>query len=411
MIESIFKRQYTRTLHKNAPLLKEREAYLWHLQASGRGTLYIRNNATTMLHVIRILQLNKLRCVDDAEIQAAARQWASEDTWQRSLRGRRTSADWFRCTAQRWLHFHNLVVIPKEPHYWFDPQLTDFRKAIETSGRKPVTCKSRLSQVRNFFKWIASRRFSVQDITVSDVDDYVDERLRANLSRQSLDSDYRALQMFFCYAEARCWCVRGFSQGLKSPFRRQRTSKSKGPTWREARRLISSCGETPFDLRAKAVLLLCSVYGLRNGEVTRLRLNDLDWNNEIMTVTRSKSGRIQQFPIQYEVGEAIIAYLRRARPLTSCRQLFVTTYPPYRPLRTLWPIIGRRMRQLKITSTSVGPHALRHACATELLRKGASLREIADFLGHQNLSSVGIYAKHDMRSLREVSKLSLAGVL
>ncbi|MGC2163807.1 MAG: site-specific integrase, partial [Silvibacterium sp.] len=401
MIESIFKRQYTKTLHKNAPFLKEREAYLGHLQTSGRRKQYLQKTATTMLHIIRVLQLTEWRYVDNTEIKNAALKWASEDTWQRNIRGRRTAADRFMHSARRWLRFQNILVMPKESEFWFDSQLAEFRKAIELNGRKPVTCESRLSQVRQFFKWAASKRTTVQAITISDIDDYVDERLRANLSPQSIGSDYYALRLFFSYAEAHGWCACGFSRGLKSPFRRKRTSEGKGPTWRETRRLISSCDrETPSDVRAKAVLLLCSVYGLRNGEVTRLRLNDLDWQNEIITVTRSKSGRVQQFPIQYEVGEAIIAYLRQARPETSCRQLFMTTYPPYRPLRTLWPIISRRMRKLKISSNNVGPHALRHACATELLRKGASLREIADFLGHQNLSSVGIYAKHDLRSLR-----------
>lgn len=411
MIDSIFKRQYTRTLHKRAPFLKEREAYLRHLQILGRRKPYLQKTATIMLHIIRVLELKELRIISRAEIERAATQWASEDTWQRSLRGRRTAADRFARAAQRWLRFQKILATSKASQFWFDSQLAEFRDSLELKGLKPVTCVSRLCQIRLFFNWLAVKRTSVDSITLSDIDDYVGERLKRNYSPRSLDSDYRTLRLFFGYAEERGWCVHGFSQGIKSPFRKKVTPESKGPSWRETRRLISSCDrDTPPGLRARAMLLLCSVYGFRNGEVTRLRLNDLDWQKETMTITRSKSGRVQQFPIQYEVGEAIIAYLRRSRPKTSCRHLFVTTYPPHRPLSTLWPVIGRRMRKLGIDSKHVGPHALRHACATELLRKGASLREIADFLGHQSLSSVGIYAKHDVRSLREVAKISLAGL-
>jgi integrase/recombinase XerD len=412
MIEGIFKRQSTRALHKNAPFLIERETYLGHLLASGRNKEYLQKTATSLLHIIRLLQLTELRYVDNAEIKSAALQWASEETWQRSLRGRRTSADSFMFSARRWLRFQNVLVMPQRPQFWFDAQLAEFRRTMELGGLRPVTCESRLSQIRQFLKWVTPRRTSLRAITISDIDDYVDDKLKAHFSPQSIDGDYRALQSFFRCAETCGWCARGFSLGLKSPFRRQHPSEPRGPTWREVRRLISSCDrDTPSDLRAKAMLLLCSVYGLRNGEVTRLCLNDFDWQNEIITVRRSKSGRVQQFPIQYEVGEAIIAYLKRGRPQSTCKNLFMTTYPPFRPLRTLWPIIGRRMRKLKIASKIVGPHALRHACATELLRKGASLKEIADFLGHQNLSSVGVYAKHDLRSLREVAKMSLTGVL
>lgn len=412
MIDSIFKRQYTRTLHKNAPFLNEREAYLEYLRASGRTKHQLQKIATIMLHIIRVLGLTELRPVDNLEIKSAALKWASEETWQRELRGRRTVADRFIHSAQKWLRFQHVLVMPERPQCWFDSQLAEFRRAIELDGQKPVTCESRLSQIRRFLQWVTARRKSIQTITSSDIDDYVDEQRKANFRPSSIDGTYRALQLFFRYAERRSWCACGFSSSLKSPFRRQRCSEPIGPTWREVKRLISSCDRpTPLDLRAKAVLLLCSVYGLRNGEVTQLRLNDLDWQNEIMTVRRSKSGRVQQFPIQYEVGEAIIDYLKEGRPHSPCRHLFMTTYPPYRPLRTLWPIIGRRMRKLNIVSKRVGPHVLRHACATELLRKGASLPEIADFLGHRNLYSVGIYAKHDLRSLREVANISLAGVL
>jgi len=76
----------------------------------------------------------------------------------------------------------------------------------------------------------------------------------------------------------------------------------------------------------------------------------------------------------------------------------------------LWQIVSRRMRQLGIESEHLGPHSLRHACATRLLSKGASLQEIADFLGHRNIKSIGIYARYDTRSLRKVAAFSLAGV-
>jgi site-specific recombinase XerD len=69
------------------------------------------------------------------------------------------------------------------------------------------------------------------------------------------------------------------------------------------------------------------------------------------------------------------------------------------------------MIKLGIKSAKMGAHALRHACATELLRKGSSLKDIADFLGHRGLGSVSVYAKQDPSSLRKVAEFSLAGVV
>jgi site-specific recombinase XerD len=67
----------------------------------------------------------------------------------------------------------------------------------------------------------------------------------------------------------------------------------------------------------------------------------------------------------------------------------------------MWQITSLRFR---------GPHALRHACATHLLREGASLKEIADFLGHRDSKSVGLYAKYDTRLLRQVAAFGLSGL-
>ena len=117
-------------------------------------------------------------------------------------------------------------------------------------------------------------------------------------------------------------------------------------------------------------------------------------------------------PIQYEVGAAIVKYLKGVRPACSCRHLFVTSYAPFRRIdpTALRPMLSRKLEALNIRSEHRGPHALRHACATQLLHRGFSLRDIADFLGHRGISSVGIYAKHDMRSLRQVAAFRMASV-
>src|ERR1017187_3213548 len=120
----------------------------------------------------------------------------------------------------------------------------------------------------------------------------------------------------------------------------------------------------------------------------------------------------QQFPLQGEAGDAIALYLQKIRPRCSCRNLFVTLNPPYRPVlgHSMASIIGLRMKKLGIAAKQFGPHILRHACATQLLRTGSSLKDIADFLGHRDLGSVSNYAKFDLNSLRKVAEFSLRGV-
>ena len=165
-------------------------------------------------------------------------------------------------------------------------------------------------------------------------------------------------------------------------------------------------------LRAKALLLLFTVYGLRSSEVINLRLEDFDWQSEVFTVRRAKHGGTQQYPIQYEVGEAILKYLQYARPRVNSRHVFLGERRPWGPLlhATVWRTTSRRMRALGIEIDRLGPHALRHACATRLLQKGSSHKEIADFLGHRDTKSVSIYAKFDTAGLRKVAAFGLTGL-
>jgi integrase len=161
------------------------------------------------------------------------------------------------------------------------------------------------------------------------------------------------------------------------------------------------------------MFLLFSIYGFRSAEVRGLAIEDIDWRRESIIVRRAKRGKTQQFPLQGEVGDAIALYLQKARPRCCCRNVFVTLHPPYRPVsgHSMSSIIGPRMKKLGIATEHFGPHMLRHACATQLLRTGSSLKDIADFLGHSDLRSVSSYVKCDPHSLKKVAEFGLRGVL
>jgi site-specific recombinase XerD len=108
----------------------------------------------------------------------------------------------------------------------------------------------------------------------------------------------------------------------------------------------------------------------------------------------------------------VVRYLRKVRPASQEREVFLTCRAPYRPLHsgTLWPVVARRLRALGVELPHYGPHCLRHACATRLLHQGLSLKEIGDHLGHTNPETTRIYAKVDLAKLREVGQINLRGL-
>ena len=204
----------------------------------------------------------------------------------------------------------------------------------------------------------------------------------------------------------------GIADVIESPRIYALEGLPKGPSWEDVQRLLAS-GDYPNDIRAHAILMLLAVYGLRRSEVALLQLSDLDWGGEQIMVSRPKQRRIQYYPLLYEVGEAILRYLKEVRPCCSKhRNLFLTLAAPIRPLSasSLSAIVRSRLRFLGIALPYSGAHCLRHACASHLLASGFTLKQIGDYLGHHTANATIKYTKIDLAGLRKVSEFDLGGL-
>ncbi len=412
MIETITSWPSVRLRHASAPLLKEREEYLSHLLQQGFCRESVRSRAAYLIHIVRVMNMNSMRSVSQREIEGAGQSWATYEGPLRKMLRLSGSPRVFVHIAQAWLRFHGQLETPPPDRFY--RVISEFIHAMRSvRGLAPDTVRSYSSRAFGFLKWFGERYEGLEQVSLRHVDDFIASKRAAGWSVRTIASQCQALRSFFRYAEVRRWCAPGLALGIRSPRIPKYDGRPKAPSWIEVRRLIESAnGSSPTDLRAKAILLLFAIYGLRSSEVSGLQLSDFDWRNEVFSVRRAKRGGVQQYPIQYEVGEAIIQYLQKGRKRCSSRHAFLSKTPPYGPILPgpMWQIVGKRMRQLGIQLEHVGPHSLRHGCATRLLQKGASLQEIADFLGHRNIKSIGIYARYDIRSLRKVAAFSLAGV-
>jgi site-specific recombinase XerD len=286
---------------------------------------------------------------------------------------------------------------------------------IKIRGLSPRTVEGYRWRISFFLKWlVAERHGNLSALCLKDVDDFLNHLRERHCATTTIASNCQAFRTFFAYADGRELCPSGLPAGIQSPRISKYRSGHIAPTWTEVKRLLSVVqGQNALDLRARAIILLFIVYGLRSSEVSDLRLSDFDWRQETFGIRRAKRGGTQQYPIQFEVGEAILRYLQYARPRSPSRHLFVGIVRPFAPISEggMWQIIATRMKQAAVTSNHIGPHALRHACATRLLRKGVSIPDIADFLGHRSTRCIQVYARYDTRRLHKIAAFSLRGVL
>lgn len=169
-------------------------------------------------------------------------------------------------------------------------------------------------------------------------------------------------------------------------------------------RLLSSCDRRrAVGRRDHAMLLLMVRLGLRAGEVAALRLDDLDWHQGEMLI-RGKGRRQERLPLPADIGTALAAYLRHSRPSSADRRVFLRAIAPAGALTAQAVNAVVRDACVRVGIPRVGPHRLRHTAATEMLRSGASLPQIAEVLRHRHLTTTVIYAKVDRVALRELAQ-------
>jgi site-specific recombinase XerD len=170
--------------------------------------------------------------------------------------------------------------------------------------------------------------------------------------------------------------------------------------------ILTRCDRSkPAGRRDYAILLLLARLGLRAGEVAGLELGDIDWRSGEIRVL-GKGLLRDRMPLVPEAGEALASYLRRDRPRSSSRRVFLSLKAPFCALRgsTVSHIVERAVSRSGLKPPFSGAHLLRHSLATNLLRKGVTLQEIAEVLRHRSTATTQIYAKVDIQALRSLAQ-------
>jgi site-specific recombinase XerD len=417
MFDQLFERPHALARQRTGPLVEERQRFLVHQAERGMARRTLRDAALYLLIIARCLRLADRpgEVISRVEIERQAHLWANRSGTPKGS-GFSRSRYRFRQYATRWLAFlGRLQPTAVPPPHPFAQEIAAFAEYLgREKGLAATTIDGRCLALGQFLGRLGSAG-SLRRVTATQLDEVlIGQASEGRLSRRTVQDHASALRAFFRFAERRGWCPAGLAAAVKAPRVFAQESIPVGPSWDQVRQLLAQTeGDRPDDIRDRALLLLLAVYGLRAGEVVRLRLEDFDWVRELLTVTQSKSGRPRTYPLAGPVGVAVLRYLKEVRPRTTLREVFLARTAPRRPLHRccLYVIVARRLRAVSPGLPRYGPHALRHACATHLLEQGLSLKEIGDHLGHRRPDTTRIYTKVDLHGLRQVADVELGGVL
>ena len=415
MFDTLFTRASTLTRYRTASCAKSKIKFLNHCAKQGFSRVTLKKYAWVLLVFSESIDLNRSRSITQKEIEFAVDHRIRYKRQSDGVTDPRSSRLLFIHVIKKWLRFSNRLAENKNKAITdFDKRFEKFIKFVRTEhGFSTLTIKSYREKLTNFFKFVGRKKVSISDLTIHDVDAYIARQGKNGWTRSSLHTLAACLRAFFYYAEKQGW-VKEIAAAIDSPKIYVQENIPIGPTWEDVKRLIDSfSSENASDLRARAIVLLLAVYGLRRSEVAELRLEDVDWESEILHVTRLKQRHTQQYPLDRAVGDAILRYIKEARPQCKHRKIFLTLDAPIRPLlpECISAIVRNRLKALNIDTPKKGSHCLRHACARHLLSAGFSLKQIGDHLGHSTNSATQVYVKVDLDGLRQVAELDMGDLL
>ena len=225
-------------------------------------------------------------------------------------------------------------------------------------------------------------------------------------SRNTITGFCCCQRVFLRYLHREAIIDRDLAAVVEPPQQRRLSNLPRSITWDEVKRMLEAVDRrAAVGKRDYAILLLLVTYGLRAREVAALTLDDIDWERERLLVPERKAGHCTAYPLSAVVGEALLEYLKNARPETAERSVFFRMHAPRTPLT--YTAVGSRasyyLHKANIQVRRPGSHTLRHTCVQRLIEAEFPLDTIGQYVGHSSPQSTEIYSKVAVETLREVA--------
>jgi len=271
---------------------------------------------------------------------------------------------------------------------------------------KKTSTNTELSYQRDLKKFIVfleGRHIeSLKSVRKDDLAAYMDYMIAEDFKPATISRNVASIKALFHFLAYEGMIDEDISGVLKSP-----KIEKKAPeimTMTEVNTLLEQPnGDTPKEIRDKAMLELLYATGIRVSELITLKNEDL--NLQMNYIICNHGGKERIIPFGLKARTSLINYLEHSREAlvmnNKSDELFVNCSGVPMSRQGFWKLIKYYGRKAGIT-TDITPHTLRHSFAAHLVENGADLKSVQEMLGHSDISTTQIYANMNHNHLREV---------
>ncbi len=357
------------------------------------------------------------------------REYCLQELEQLTLRGARQFAEWHRrrrrirqCSTQARSALHAwsnaLVTLGVSLPAWEVvsrpapairvPIVREFMEYRQKHGGVSVSTLHRDESVSlELLHFLRRRQRTYRSVRLLDVDAFV-VRLRRRMDVASLALELCSVRAFLRFLHISRRLRFDLAASVVGPVLKPDRRPPRALPWSDIRRILQAVDRnTRAGCRDYAMLLLMSLYGLGAAEVRRLRLEDIDWEHQVIRICRPKTQSTILLPLLPVAARALVRYLQHGRPSpTEHRQVLLRAIMPYRPFKGATAIAKRLTmygRRAGVTTGCLGSHVLRHSQATRQVELGTPLKVVGDILGHRDPAATSHYTRSAVRRLRDLA--------
>ncbi len=269
-----------------------------------------------------------------------------------------------------------------------------------TSKNTEMSYKRDLDKVRHF---MAERGIcEVSAVSSQDLGDYVKYLEDNKFAAATVSRNIASLKAFYHFMLQEGCVAEDLSEQLKAPKIEKKVPEIMSPE--EVIRLLEQpTGDTPKEIRDKAMLELLYATGIRVTELITLRISDVNMQLGVILCRDRTKERI--IPFGAAARNALARYLEGTRDAMlenkTSDVLFANCSGQPMSRQGFWKLIKYYANKAGIKA-DITPHTLRHSFAAHLVENGADLRSVQEMLGHSDISTTQIYANMNHSHIREV---------
>ncbi len=263
------------------------------------------------------------------------------------------------------------------------------------------TCKAYQRDLKNIESYCEQQNINKwSELDGRQLRGFVATRHRQGIGGRSLQRNLSAIRAFYRYLLKEGKVKNNPAEGIIAPKSPRKLPKVLDAD--QTAQLVEIKEDDTLAIRDKAMLELIYSSGLRLAELISLNLNDIDFNDRILTVT-GKGNKTRSVPVGGHAIKAIKKWLKSRSTMVDETKpaLFISS----RGKRISPRSVQNRLKQWAIKQglpNHVHPHMLRHSFASHLLESSSDLRAVQELLGHADISTTQVYTHLDFQHLSEV---------